>query len=64
MNKRDFEIFKETLKEEFKNSDYVTSLELLVCLQQQSICKLEDEYVTEKECGWWVKGFENLIQPV
>jgi len=51
MNKRDFEIFKETLKEEFKNSDYVTSLELLVCLQQQTICKLEDEYVTEKECG-------------
>ena len=43
MNKRDFEKFRKTLIEEFKNTDYVSSLELLICLQQQTISKLEDE---------------------
>ena len=45
MNKRDFDKFKETLKEEFKNSNYVESLELLVLLQNQTIGKLQNEYV-------------------
>ena len=48
MNKTDFEKFKKTLKKEFKSSDYLTSLELLVCLKQQTINKLQDEYVTKR----------------
>ena len=43
MNKRDFEKFRQTLIEEFENTDYVSSLELLVCLQQQTIGNMINE---------------------
>ena len=47
MNKKDFEKFRKTLKEELKNYNYVESLELLVLLQQQTNTKLWNQLVDE-----------------
>jgi hypothetical protein len=52
MNKRDFEKFRKTLKEELKNYNYVESLELLVLLQQQTNTKLWNQLID--------KGVKNL----
>jgi hypothetical protein len=45
MNEINFEKFRKTIIKEFKNLNYVESLEILVLLQEKTINKLHDEYL-------------------